>query len=44
MVPSYFTLFLVGFINDIIMGGNLGTTPIFLIYVNIIITYVAKIF
>ena len=33
MVPSYFILFLVGFINDIIIGGNLGTTPIFLLLI-----------
>ena len=33
MVPSYFILFLVGFINDIIIGSNLGTTPIFLLLI-----------
>ena len=33
LVPSYFILFLVGFINDIIMGSNLGTTPIFLLLI-----------
>ena len=33
MVPSYFILFLVGFINDIIIGGNLGITPIFLLLI-----------
>ncbi len=33
MVPSYFILFLVGFINDIIIGSNLGTTSIFLLLI-----------
>ena len=33
MKPSYITLFLVGFFNDIILGSNLGITPIFLLLI-----------
>ena len=31
--PSYLTLFFVGFFNDIIFGGNLGSTSIFLLLI-----------
>ncbi len=33
MTPSYLILFLVGFLNDITSGSNLGTTPIFLLLI-----------
>ena len=33
MKPSYLILFLVGFLNDIILGSNLGSTPIFLLLI-----------
>ena len=33
MFPSYFILFLIGFINDIIIGSNLGTTSILLLLI-----------
>ena len=31
--PSYFVLFLIGLINDISLGGNLGNTSIFLLLI-----------
>ncbi len=31
--PSYLILFLVGFLNDVILGSNLGGTPIFLLLI-----------
>ncbi len=31
--PSYFILFLIGLINDITLGGNLGNTSIFLLLI-----------
>ena len=33
MKPSYLILFLVGFFNDVILGSNLGSTPIFLLLI-----------
>ncbi len=33
MKPSYLILFLVGFLNDIIFGSNLGNTSIFLLLI-----------
>ena len=33
MKPSYLILFLVGFLNDIILGSDLGSTPIFLLLI-----------
>ena len=33
MKPSYLILFLVGFLNDIILGNNLGNTSIFLLLI-----------
>ena len=31
--PSYFILFLIGLINDITLGGNIGVTSIFLLLI-----------
>lgn len=33
MKPSYLILFLIGFLNDIIFGSNLGNTSIFLLLI-----------